>query len=254
VAEPIQTRVAHTGADELRFRGKRVFGELLGKATVSQMLVLGLSGRWLDGGELAVIDDIVVAMSSADPRLWPFKVTRLASAYGRATFGVAATLVSGEGGMYGGNRLAGAALWLQALVARGEVSDDDVHAALQAGGAGFGVLYRGRDERFDALVAQTERRGKNALPAMRSALQASQVARERMQIQPHVYLAIAALGLDLGLEPAEIALIGMICLFHDSLANASEGAHQAPAILRAIPSGSIDYQGPPPRTSPRATD
>src|SRR5262249_3146234 len=156
-------------------------------------------------------DDIVVAMSSADPRLWPFKVTRLASAYGRATFGVAATLVSGEGGMYGGNRLAGAATWLHALVARGAVSDDEVHAALQTGAAGFGVVYRGRDERFDALVGQVARRGRDALPAMRLALQASRVARERMNIQPHVYLAIAALGLDLGLDPAEIALIGMIC-------------------------------------------
>ena len=143
---PIETRVAHTGSDELRFHGRRVFAELLGHTSVGQMLVLGISGRLLHGDELGAIDDVVTAMSSADPRLWPFKLTRLAASYGVAAYGVAVTLIGSEGGMYGTNRLASAARWLVELQRRttsGGLTDDTLVAILDEGGEGtaaFGVL------------------------------------------------------------------------------------------------------------------
>ncbi|NVB78465.1 MAG: hypothetical protein HOV81_08745 [Kofleriaceae bacterium] len=231
-----------------------MFAELLGRATTAQMVVLGISGTLLDDEQIAVIDDIVTAMSSADPRLWPFKVTRLAASHGTAPFGVAATLVAGEGGMYGSNRLLDAARWLAALGAKangGTLTDDEVAAEL-AGAAGFGVVYRARDERFEALVRQLERRRREHLPFTALCLQAARVARERIQVEAHVYLLVAAICLDLGLQPDAIAAFGVVFLFHDSLANAVEGARQAPTVLQALPRECVEYRGRAARRSPRA--
>lgn len=251
----IVTRVAHTGADELRFQGRRVFAELLGHVKTAQMIVLGISGHLLDDEQIAIIDDILTAMSSADPRLWPFKVTRLGASYGGAAFGVAATLVAGEGGMYGSNRLRDAARWLTALRAKAGdrgLSDDEMAGEL-AGAAGFGVVYRARDERFAALMRQIERRGRHERPYVALCMQAARVARERIRVEAHVYLLVAALCLDLDLEPDVIAAFGIVFLFHDSLANAVEGARQAPMVLQALPRQHVEFRGRAHRLSPRAS-
>lgn len=252
MTEPIITRVAHTGADELRFYGFKVFAELLGRATTGQMLMLGVSGLVLDAAQMAVIDDIVTAMSSADPRLWPFKVTRLASSHGNFAYGVGATLVAGEGGMYGSSRLAQTAAWLQNAV-RGidvdEISDDEIEQLIGHPGAGFGVLYRARDERFEALLRlRSDRAGTHT----RFCARAAQVARARKQTEAHVYLIVAALCLDIGLGLEAIAALGVIFLFHDALANAIEGARQAPPHLQRLPDTEVEYRGREPRTSARS--
>jgi hypothetical protein len=250
--DAIITRVAHTGADELRFHGRRVFGELLGKTTTGQMLMLGISGVTLDEQQMAVIDEIVTAMSSADPRLWPFKVTRLASSHGNVAYGVGATLVAGEGGMYGSNRLAQTAEWLQRAVSGTDVdavSDDAIEQLIGQPGAGFGVLYRARDERFEALM---RKRGESMGAHTRFCGRAARVARERKNTEAHVYLAVAALCLDIGLTVEAIAGFGIVFLFHDALANAIEGARQAPPVLRELPDAVVDYRGPTSRQSERS--
>jgi hypothetical protein len=253
---PITTRVGHYSTDELRFRGHRVFAELLGHSTFGQMLMLGISGRRLTEDDVAIIDDIMTAMSSADPRLWPFKLTRLASSYGVGGFGVAATLAGSQGGIFGPNRLQAAAEWLVQLQ-RGAgpdgCSDDSIVSALERGGQGFGVLYRTRDERFEALMIQVTKRGRHERPHTRLCLRATQLARQR-KLEVHVYLGIAALCLDLGLSPHEIGIFGVVVLLHDALANAAEGSLQQPAVLRALPRDRVDYRGPQPRTSPACAE
>lgn len=247
---PIETRVAHTGADELRLHGYRVFAQLLGRTTAAQALILGMTGVLLDGEDIAIVDDIVTAMSSADPRLWPFKVTRVASAHGSAAAGLAATLLAGEGGMYGSNRLAASATWLSAL-ARHSLSDDELLAAIRESAAGFGVLYRVRDERLVALSAQVVKRQRHDLPHWRLCARAIELARRELQLEAHVYLALAALCLDLGFPPDTVAALGFILLFHDALANAVEGAAQAPRVLRELPWSEIADRTVHVRTSPR---
>jgi hypothetical protein len=249
--EPIETRVAHTGAEELRLHGYRVFGQLLGSTTTAQVLILGMTGVLLDGDDALVIDDIVTAMSSADPRLWPFKVTRVASAYGSAAAGLAATLLAGEGGMYGSNRLAAAAAWLVDLAERGELSDAELVAAIRESGAGFGVLYRARDERLIALSAQVVKRHRNHEVYWSLCNRAITLAREQLQLEAHVYLALAAVCLDLGFPRRSVGGLGFVLLFHDALANAIEGAEQAPDVLRELPWTQIADHSPAPRTSPR---
>ncbi|MEO8846979.1 MAG: hypothetical protein ABI591_28825 [Kofleriaceae bacterium] len=250
--DPIETRVAHTGGDELRFRGYRVFGQLLGETSAAQILILGMTGTLLDRDAALVVDDILVAMSSADPRLWPFKVTRLASAHGSVAAGVAATLLAGEGGMYGSNRLASATSWLTGLADRGPLDDAAMLAIVREGAQGFGVLYRARDERFVALAAQIAKRGRHELRYWRLCMQAVRVARSELQLEAHVYLGLAALCLDLRLAPQTVAALSFILLFHDGLANATEGADQQPPVLRELPWSAVDDRSMPLRQSPHA--
>jgi hypothetical protein len=255
--KPIETRVAHTGTEELRFHGRRVFAELLGRTSLGQMLVLGISGRLLSEDEIGIIDDLITVMTSADPRLWPFKLTRLAASYGTAAYGVAVTLIGSEGGMYGTNRLATAARWLVDLERRTNTTsptDEALLAILDEGGdaaAGFGVLYRARDERFTALVKRLVERERNDMPFTRVCLQVARVARERRQLEAHVSLAVAAVCLDVGMSVEAVAGFWALILAHCALANAVEGASQAPAVLRELPLESVSYRGAGPRTSPR---
>ncbi len=253
--EPIVTRVAHTGADELRFQGRKVFAELLGHASVGQMLVLGISGKLLDAEAIAIIDDIVTAMSSADPRMWPFKLTRLGAAHGLASLGTSVSLIAAEGGMFGSNRMLASTTWLLDLhgaVGAGPIEKAAILDALDRDSRGFGVLYRARDERFEALVRQIVRRGRAERPFTALCLRAVEVARTERKVEPHVFLVVAAICLDLGIAPHAIASVATLLLFHDSLANAVEGAHQHPTSLQSLPRRCVDYVGVPTRTSERA--
>lgn len=254
VVPAITTRVGHTGADELRFHGRKVFAELLGRTNVGQMIILGITGRLLADDEVAIIDDIITAMTSTDPRLWPFKVTRLASSYGNGAYGVAATLIAGEGGMYGTNRIESAARWLVDLHHRSgmAITDDEIASVLDTSGGAFGVLYRARDERFEALMSQIAKRGRNERDFTTLCLRAVRIARERKQLETHVSLAVAALCLDLGLTPRQIGMFGLVFMFHDALANATEGALQRPPVLQQLPQETLQYAGREVRRSPRA--
>lgn len=251
---PILTRVAHTGADELRFHGHKVFSELLGRMSVGQMLMLGISGKLLDAEAIAILDDIIIVMSSADPRMWPFKMTRLGSAFGLASFGTAISLIGAEGGMFGPNRMLASTQWLLNLesdLQSADSIDAAILLALDRDSRPFGVLYRPRDERFEALVHQIGQRGRQSLPFTSLCLRAVNVARDLRKIEPHVFLIIAAIGLDLGLTPPAIASLASVLLFHDALANAVEGAEQRPAVLHELPTDRVAYTGHPARTSDR---
>ncbi|MEO6771684.1 MAG: hypothetical protein ABI467_01515 [Kofleriaceae bacterium] len=248
--EPIYTRVGHTGAHELRFQGKRVFGELLGTTTTTQMFALAITGRLISTAEATLIDDMMTAMASADPRLWPFKLTRLASAHGSASYGVGATIVASQGAIFGPTRFVEISEALIELAAHA-TSDDEIEARLRQGRAGFGILYGRHDARFDALMAQLARRGHQG--AYTSLVQRTvDLARARLNVEPHVFVAIAALGLDLRMTARQIGALGMLPLVLDALPNAVEGAQQAPIALQCLSPSVVQYVGPRPRASERA--
>lgn len=251
--QPIITHVAHTGSDELIFQGRRVFAELLGKATLGQVMMLGVCGYIPDADQLAVIDDIMTTMSSADPRMWPFKITRLAASYGTASYAVASTLIAAEGGMFGPNRMLSGVRWLIDLGDRDQVSDDEILKLIDQGNAGFGVTYRNRDERLEALLRQIALRGRSDLKYTKLFRRAMGLARDQRKLEAHVFLGIAAIALDAGFPVEAIGSLATIALFHDALANAIEGAAQRPAVLRSLPVETIEYRGRPARQSPRAS-
>jgi hypothetical protein len=80
----------------------------------------------------------------------------------------------------------------------------------------------------------------------------SDALRREKRLEPNIGIGSAAVCLDLGLAPDEIAPLVVALMQHLIFANAVEGARQAPAALRHLPDDRIDYVGKPPRRSARA--
>ena len=157
------TRVARAGYEEHRFFSWGVFGELTGRETLSGLVAMAVSGRRLDPGEVAMLDDIAAVLTVADPRIWPLKVGRLAASYGGALEGLAAGILSLDCLYVGGYRTTPtAARMLLELAARlgPDVEDPAERPAV-------GVLdrsaRRGGSAR-PAAVDQADHRLRRALP------------------------------------------------------------------------------------------
>jgi hypothetical protein len=76
------TRSAYWAFDEPRYFGHRAFTELTGQESWTSLLALSVFGRKLSPELCAVLDDAAGALTLADPRIWPLKLTRVVGAYG----------------------------------------------------------------------------------------------------------------------------------------------------------------------------
>jgi hypothetical protein len=63
---------------------------------------------------------------------------------------------------------------------------------------------------------------------------------------------VSALCLDLDMTPYQAGLVGMLALFHVSLAHAAESAQQQAPALQRLAVEDVKYVGRAARTSPRA--
>ncbi len=251
----LPTRVAHAGWDRQDFHGWSVFEELKG-ATFTELVVLAISGRRPTPREVELIDALIVSATVADPRIWPLKIARLVSAYGSAWPGVAASYAWQADAAVGAATGASAARLLQELVAQVPEGDDEgLRAFLKRrprgrGLPGFGVPFRPRDERLDALAERLRELGHEG-PYWSRVLEVRTIS-EEIGLEPNLALGTAALFLDLGFDVTAIGHLGMVALHAAYLANAVEGAVQAPELLQHLPDAYVRYVGPAPRQSPRA--
>ncbi len=256
----IVTRVAHAGSADHRFMGRGVLTELLGNETGTGLLALAILGRRVTADEKDVLDAMAVALTAADPRIWPLKASRIAASYGEVLAGLAIGQLAMMG-TYTGPRIIGAAAeHLSRLrLALGEDTTEQLaalriaeHMATGERFAGYGIPMREHDERFLALRAHMNRIGRDGLPHWRTqeALSAAMV-RER-KLAPNIGIGLAAGLLDLGASPAQAGALSIGLIQHDFAANAFEAAQQRSSAMQQLPDDCVDYVGPPPRLSPRA--
>jgi hypothetical protein len=168
--------------------------------------------------------------------------------------GVAATLIASHGAVFGAQRFAAIAaslvVWHERAAA-GQLPDDVLTRELAGGALGFGVLYGTMDPRFDALMAQAAKRGRGDRPFASLAARAARLSRAH-GLEPHAFVAVCALGLDLGLTPDQVGLLGMLPLVHVALAHAAESAQQQSRTVQRLPDENVTYAGRSPRLSARA--
>jgi hypothetical protein len=142
-----------------------------------------------------------------------------------------------------------------------------VHDAVAAGGGGddaittfvnehrhlygFGVPFRAYDERLVAFRAALGKRGTVGGPFWQLAQRFWRIAKETRRIEVNIIGATAAICLDLGFTPAQVAPMAVMLLTPTFLGNATEAAAQSPEVLKRLPPESIAYVGPAPRESPR---
>jgi hypothetical protein len=256
--EALRTRVAHVGWGANRYFGSAVPDLHAAGETLAGMVTLAISGRRLAASERAILDDIAVAISLADPRIWPLKMARLVSSYGGCLPALATVFLSLEEARIGHFTFGDAARLLVEL--REEATEltcagmvAPLERRLQSGTrlTGFGVPFRPQDERLLLLRKSIVERGLEGLPFWRAMEAAGEAARQLKGLEPNIGLGVAAACLDLGFRPREIALLGVALAQTDFLANAVEGSEQQPSVLRRLPDDCVVYAGKPSRESPR---
>jgi hypothetical protein len=259
IVEP--TRSAHWGWEEHRYFGYRVFAELAGKQSLTGLVALSTLGRALPPECCGVLDDAAGALTMADPRIWPLKLTRVAAAYGGMVPALAAgMLMQNEAriGPWAFLEAAEALLAFERTLGASSAEPAHVHEAVVKHLAqhrfvwGFGTPYRQRDERLVAFRVCMQRRGRDRLPywTLMEAI-ASAVGKER-SVEPNMGIALAAALLDMGLTPREVGALVIGLMQHMFFAHAVEGVNVREPVLRKLPDAYVTYRGPAPRTSPRA--
>jgi Citrate synthase, C-terminal domain len=258
--DSVVTHVGHAVFGENKFRGYGINADLAGHDGWASAFSLAIGGPRLDRADSDVVEDMCVCCLAADPRIWPLKITRLVASYGAVMPAFAAGHLCLEGALVGpdgvGRAAATLAHWYDQL---GDDAEDmeavrrHVDAMLAQGRvAGFGVVFRGRDERVEAITECVEKRGRESGRHWRLAVAIDRVMVERGKVQLNGAMASAAVLLDLGFSAPQIRLLMATYLDICFYANAMEGAEQKSAVLRALPREAVEYVGRAERLSPRA--
>lgn len=257
---PLPTQLAHASRGDNLLRGFSVCNELAGSIDTWSLISLSVGHRILTPSETAAIDQAAVCASSAEPRIWPLKIVRLASAYGSVVPAVVAGILASDRGFVGWYQIAQATQFLSRV---GAAFGDDAPSEADLAAwvdrernegrrhAGFGVAFRDRDERADALGRELEKLGRHRSRHWVLA-QGLDAVLSAQGLPINMGAACAAVLLDLGFTPAQAEAMALYLIFSNYLGNAVEGAGQAPAVLRRMPASMLEDRSHPPRRSPRA--
>lgn len=244
------------GGDYEQF-GASIYRDLLGCTSYLGLIAFGLTGRRLSAKEEAILDDLAVASHVPEPRVWPIKIAWIAGALGRSVPAYLCAATALDSDILGGRISENAARLLVALdhavVSRSD-SDAAIAEFVQQNRHlhGFGVPLRPYDERLVAFRAAMERRAFVGGRFWQLADRFWQIVRESRGIEVNIIGATAAICLDMGFTPAQVAPMAVLLLTPTFLANATEAAAQAPDVLKRLPSERVRYVGVDPRVSPRA--
>ena len=253
------TRVARAEHGDNRFRGHWLNAALLGAHSMASMAARAVGGPNLSGEDRAVLEDVAVAVTVADPRIWPLKVTRLGGAYGSMFSALAAgnmtmdqALLSMEACGVIGARMAELAP-VAAHLSDAELGLHLTTAWPERRPPGFGVPARSEDERVVGLVRRirdVHRRHERTYFQLFERV--VRVMRSARSLEPNLLLVFSAIALDLGFAPTTIGAMAWSTAQIAFQANAVEAARTAPAVMRELPKGALRYVGPEARVSPRA--
>ncbi len=263
--EALSTKVGHAGWGHNQHFGFDVGSQLAGHESLSGLLALAVCGRRFSAEDQRLLDDVAAAMTVTDPRIWPLKLTRLVSSYGRCLSAVAAVNLCIERAAVGHWTSGDAAAMLleidrrlRALPKGHDQGQLEVllarMVAKQGRLMGFGVPFRDEDERVVLVAAAVERYGRHEGRYWRLLERVSAVMQRVCGVPPNIGAAVGAVCLDMGMTPAQASRISVALGQNVYLANAIEGAGQAPAVLQRLPDDCVDYQGKPLRRSPRTQD
>ena len=258
----IPTSVAQMGDKEHLFAGYEVFGELLGEESLTGLLALSMGLPRLNRGDLAMLQDLATVNALCDPRIWPVKVARLAASYGSALHGFCAgNLMHANTFIGAGPCQRGAELLIELMEAIGgpegleetkRVEDQIEVIVARERWPGFGVPFRVTDERMDAFKEHLSRSERSRRPYWRLLLLTEAYLLRTRKTGVNILGGLYAGMLDMSFSPSQCAWMLVMILQMNFSGPAYEGAQQKAAALQELPAAFIDYQGAPPRASPRS--
>jgi citrate synthase len=257
VTNSIRTGVGRALDGDYAQFGLSVFRDLAESTSYLGLIAFSLTGQRMSREDEIVLDDLAVSSHVTEPRVWPIKLSWVVGSLGRAVPGYIAGIVALDSDILGGRVGEDAARLLVELrraVDAGGGGDDAIRLFVEKQPKlfGFGVPVRSVDERLVAFKAALAHRNYQPGEHWKLAERFWRVARDSRRIEVNIIGATAALCLDLGFTPAQIAPMAVMLLTPTFLANATEAAAQSPEILRSLPDECVRYVGPAPRESPRA--
>jgi hypothetical protein len=250
--KPIPTRVGHAGWTDHRHFGYSLFEELAGNVSSTGLIVLAATGEKIDDDSCAMLDDVATILTVADPRIYPLKLVRLATAYGDPLAGLSTAVAAMQGAIVGPQISQNAAFLLREIA--DELGDEpldspslrriiDGHFERKGRISGFGVPFRHVDERATALAGRVLSRGRAEGRYWKLQEKIAEIILNTRNLACNVGLPVAGLSLDMGFCPEDLSALYTGLTMNVFLANAVEGAAQAPAVLRRLPVSSVEYTG-----------
>jgi hypothetical protein len=207
-------------------RGRRLFGELLGKKSFFQVAALEIAGLELSDSDAELLEHAGVVTQIGDPRVWPLGITRRAAAhtdsFGRALVAGVASFCTPKLAVLPVARFIGFLHEVSAATASGTALEDVLDRALAAGqripGVGRPTL-RG-DERVGPLLDLMRRFGRDQGPSvmMTRDIDAAVERRKGLKVNSAGYQA--ALLRDLGFSPDAAAAFCVLYFVVPVLAHA----------------------------------
>lgn len=262
MADEIITKVAHAEFGDNRFRGYSI-SSLVGKGDFASLIALSISGKLLSENERALLNDLSIAITVGDPRIWPLKLIRVASAYGGELGAYASSLLSLDHSSIGHQISKKTAQFLIDFKNRfpNEDVDDETFekeciSIIDSGEKipGVGVPFREVDERITAIFDRVKYHNRHDLPYWKLVLRLTSFVSKYKNIKPNIGLISSAICLDMGLDPSQVCLLLISLGQADFLANVEEGSKQASDQLKNLPINDIKYVGKELRKSPRSSD
>jgi len=237
--------------------GKSVYGDLVGHTSYLGLIVFSLTGRRITRADEALLDELTVASHVSEPRVWPIKLSWIVASLGRALPGYVAGIIALDSDILGGRVGEDAArslVELQAAVAGSGGGDQDIVAFIhrQTKLYGFGVPVRSVDERLVAFRAALAQQGYETGEHWALAQRYWRLVKEVRGVEVNIIGAAAAILLDLGFTPEQVAPMAVTLLQPTFLSNALEASVQSPPDLKCLPREAVCYTGPAPRISARA--
>jgi hypothetical protein len=265
MAEPIQrpvlpTHLGHAGEGHHLFRGFHVGRDLIGHYGFWSAISLAIGGPRLNESDVKLLDDLATSLLGPDPRIWPWKLCRLMSAYGRFSVGMAGPLIMMSSDRVGPAALAAVADFFEQL--RGELGaqvDDDEALSFaldrrlerMSRPPGFGTPFRHEDERNAPIIELVRKNQRDGGRYFTLVQRVEPLVLEKKRLPMNAAALVSAVCLDLGFSPGQIDVLGILLLLTNVVANAYEGAEQAPELLRRLPVEHVLYRGHAARRSPR---
>ena len=258
---PMHSRVGLNVEGDNIVWGRSVRHDLMGRTSLTALVVLSATGRRLPPAECELLDDLATSLMATDTRIWPPKLGRIVAALGTTASGFCAAQLACASDKMGPLILGDAAHLLRELterlgarVGQPEAIEAELARRLASGRRlpGFGAPFRPDDERLTALRESVARRGRADGPYWLLAERVAAAATRLRGLLPNIVLHGGALAMDVGLAPEEIGdvMLGLVVpLF---LGTAREGARLREPQLRELPAQAVQYAGPQPRLSPRA--
>ncbi len=256
----VRTRVARAVEGGNDFFGYRVETAFADEDAFWRGILLSIGAGAASFAHLRLVRRLAGCNFVADPRIWPLKISRLLSSYGRTIPALCGGNVFLEGARVGPVAARDAASALASFAAtypepwEGGELELELRRRLERGERvpGYGVAFRRFDERVvvvDRIVREEDR---EAGLHWRCSLAVEAMLAERRVLPRNVVSASAAALLDCGFTPRQIGLLMWYYFVPTFMANAMEGAEQQPAVLRELPLEAVEYVGPAPRRSGRS--